>query len=524
MLYLLRSHVVKAFLACLLTLCLLHPVYAQSLSTGDSSIQRVLVPEAARHFGIETLWKPAEWKLSLIVGEHRAEILIGSDRLIVDGHLMDLSEPISAKDGSISMPLQDSLNLFSRLLERDITAAEMSSAGLILQQQTKASESISIRSVHHISYPQFTRLIANMSSERAVEDVEVRCTEGIGRLTVTFPRARFARLENPIEVDDQIVELVEFAQNGVDAVLTVRTITEKYRYEVQKYDDPPRVVIDISAFSPPLITDYFGNSLFRQPDRLSKPEPPRRPDRFPFTTIVIDPGHGGKDHGARGRGGLVEKDVALDIALELKELIEADTGLDVVLTRTGDYFVSLKERAAIANHAKDGLPADLFISIHTNAHADPTISGFEAYYISDAIDPEAEATAALENAVIEFEREMNGSNDPVESSLIPILWDLQFTNFISQSSEFATLAQTELGKRLDSKNRGVRQAPFIVLAGVAMPAILIEVGFISNRAEEARLKTTVFRIECAEAIVAAVTAMKERHEIKLGQRDKDAIP
>jgi N-acetylmuramoyl-L-alanine amidase len=236
---------------------------------------------------------------------------------------------------------------------------------------------------------------------------------------------------------------------------------------------------------------------------------------------VIDPGHGGKDQGARGRGGLLEKDVTLDIALKLKELIENDPGMKVILTRSGDYFVSLKERTAIANHAKGSAPADLFISIHTNSHKSPKVGGFEAYYISDAIDPSAEATAAMENAVVALEWDTGG---PVESALTPILWDLQFTESISESSELAFIAKEELGERLNTRNRGVRQAQFIVLAGVAMPSILVEVGFISNRIEEAKLKTADYKNKCAEALAASVAAFKERYETRLGLLNRKSSP
>ncbi|MBI4831689.1 MAG: N-acetylmuramoyl-L-alanine amidase [Candidatus Lindowbacteria bacterium] len=254
-----------------------------------------------------------------------------------------------------------------------------------------------------------------------------------------------------------------------------------------------------------------GVHLPGQSTAWAEQEPGPLPKQAPFTTVVIDPGHGGKDYGARGRGGLTEKDVALNVALKLKERIEA-AGLKVVLTRTDDLFVPLRERTSIANHAKNGAPADLFISIHANSHTSPSVDGFEAYYVSDAIDPGAEATAAIENAVIGLEE----GEETGKSSLTSILWDLQYAEFIFESSELAFIVQEELGKRLDARDRGVRQARFIVLSGVAMPSVLVELGFISNRAEEAKLKTEGFKNECSESLGAAVLAFKERYETKLG--------
>jgi N-acetylmuramoyl-L-alanine amidase len=516
---------VKLFIAFLLAVCVGTPAFSQSFSKPQSSTKRVLLPEAARHFGISTSWKPAEWKVSLARGNHKAEILIGSDRLMVDGSLMDLSEPVLAREGSISMELEDATDLFSRLLDRTVTETEIYSAGLILHRHATVTDGGFIRNVHHVSYPRFTRLIINISADRDIKDVNVRCIEGFGVLTVEIPDSRFAKLAEPIDIGDGIVEHVEFAHTGADASLIIDTVAEKIEYDLQKFDDPPRIVIDVALPSPAIVTDYFGHSMLPpEPSGWPEPQVDLTPEHFPLTTVVIDPGHGGKDYGAQGPTGLFEKEVTLDIALKVRELLKERLGLKVVLTRTGDYFVSLKERSATANHAKDGAPADLFISIHTNAHRSSKIGGFEAYYISDAIDEDAKATAALENAVIEFERDMNGVNTSVESSVIPILWDLQFTNFISQSSEFASIAQREMGRRLKTRNRGVRQAPFIVLAGVAMPAILIEVGFISNRVEEANLKTTDFRKECAEALVSAITILKERDELRLGQLDEGSNP
>jgi len=487
---------------------------SESLHEAARAGKKVALPEAARHFGVATSWKPDEWKLSLIGQGHRAEILIGSNRAIVDDYLLALTAPVTADDGTVSMAIEDSAKLFSRLLEREVTEAEISSAGLVFSRRAGATENTILKTVRYISYPRFTRIIINVSGDRPVEDIEVRCLEGAKTLTVELPNSRFMQLDEPIEVGGRIIELIESVQTSADAKLIVRIVPDEVKYEIQKHDDPPRVVVDIRPASPTIVTDFLTSpSLPARANGWAEPEPiaPRR--LSPFTTVVIDPGHGGKDNGARGRGRLYEKEVALAIGLKLKELIEERAGMKVVLTRTGDYFVPLKERTAIANHAKEGMPADLFISIHTNAHKSPKVGGFEAFYISDAIDPDAEATAALENAVIDFER---GPDGVADTGLTPILWDLQFTEFVFQSSELAYAAQEELGKRLNSRNRGVRQAQFIVLAGVAMPSILVEVGFISNRVEEANLKTADFRNRCAQALAAAVSAFKERRDMRLG--------
>jgi N-acetylmuramoyl-L-alanine amidase len=503
---------VTVVLVCVFGLCVATP--AQSLPDSDAAQARVPLPEAARHFGVTTSWKPDEWKLTLSYRGSLAEILIGGDRLVVNDYLMPLSSPVKASGGTVTMALNDSISLFSRLLGRRVTSQEITAAGLVRQPEAQTVDQSLIKSVRYISYPRFTRIIINITGEQNPENIDVGLLEEENKLTVELPQSRFAQPAEPIKIGGRIVDLIDQVPAGSDVKLIVKTIPEDITYEMQKHNDPPRIVVDISPADPEIATDFLvGRDLPTRPNGWTKPERAAPREKFPFTTVVIDPGHGGKDRGAQGRGGLYEKEVTLGIALELKKLIEKRPGMKVALTRTGDYFVPLKERTSIANNAKEGMPADLFISIHTNAHKSPKVGGFESFYISDVIDPDAEATAALENAVIELEGD---SENPLPSPLTPILWDLQFTEFVSESSKFAVFAQKELATRLNTRNRGVRQGQFIVLAGVAMPSILVEVGFISNRVEEAKLKTSDFRNKCAAALAAAISDFKKRRDVKLG--------
>jgi N-acetylmuramoyl-L-alanine amidase len=494
---------------------------AESSPSRTQDSETVAIPEAARHFGATTSWKPAEGRLSLAYQDHRAEILIGTNRLMVDDYLVVLTSPVEADNGTVSMLLSDAATMFSRLLGRAVTPGEIASAGLLSHGLAGNGDIILIQNIRYISYPRFTRLVVNVSDGPGVQEAEINCIEDQYRLKIEIPRSRFAQIKEPFEVGDRVVKSVELVQTPTGATLVVNTLVDEIEYEIQKHDDPPRMVIDVRPARPTIVTDYHDASALTPAEKWDDSARLSPSRRSSLTTIVIDPGHGGKDFGAQGRGGLLEKDVTLDIAMKLKEIIEAGANINVVLTRSGDYFVSLKERTAIANRAKDGSPADLFISVHTNSHKSGRIGGFEAYYISDAADPGAEATEALENAVVELELEGIDTKDP---ALMPILWDLQFTEFISESSELAFLAQEELAKRLNTRNRGVRQAKFIVLSGVAMPSILVEVGFISNRIEEAKLRTADFKDACAEALAAAVAAFKERFDTRLGLLERTPNP
>lgn len=211
-------------------------------------------------------------------------------------------------------------------------------------------------------------------------------------------------------------------------------------------------------------------------------------------TIVIDPGHGGLEGGARGKFGTLEKEITLAISLKLKNFIERDLALRVFLTRDKDMSVSLDDRAALANNNK----ADLFISIHTNSSYRKNAHGSETYFLSlNATDEEARRLAYLENTSAELEEQIAEEN---EDEIKMILWDMAQAAYLQQSSRLADLIQRELNVLLGTANRGIKQAPFKVLTGVACPAVLVEVAFISNPDEEKELLTEIFQNKVAEAI------------------------
>jgi len=209
--------------------------------------------------------------------------------------------------------------------------------------------------------------------------------------------------------------------------------------------------------------------------------------------VVIDAGHGGHDPGARVKG-LNEADVVLDIALRLEKLLAA-RGIDVVLTRRGNVYVPLEQRTALAN--REG--ADLFLSIHANASDNPKARGIETYFLNFAANPEAERVAARENA----------SAGRTMHSLPDIVRAIALNNKINESRDFAGFVQASMLERLRGSNReardlGVKQAPFMVLIGAAMPSILAEISFITNRDEASLLKTTGYRQQVAESLLAGI--------------------
>jgi N-acetylmuramoyl-L-alanine amidase len=214
--------------------------------------------------------------------------------------------------------------------------------------------------------------------------------------------------------------------------------------------------------------------------------------------VVVDAGHGGVDEGARGPAGSLEKDLVLEIARRVGRALEAG-GARAVFTRESDAFVSLAERTEIANRAR----ADLFLSIHANSAPDRAASGSETYFLSpDASDEEALRTALAENAVF---RQAGAAEDSVDV-VGGILGDLIRTEHMLGSSRAAAAIQHRLAA-LEAPSRGVKQAPFAVLSGVNMPAVLVEVGFLTNAAEEQRLRAAPAQQALARALADAVLSL-----------------
>ena len=216
--------------------------------------------------------------------------------------------------------------------------------------------------------------------------------------------------------------------------------------------------------------------------------------------VVIDPGHGGHDQGSTGRGGLLEKELVLDVAQRLGALIEERLGSEVIYTRTDDTFVSLESRTELANEKN----ADLFLSIHANSSPYPSVAGVETYYLNFSSTRDELDLASRENA---------GSRKTIHE-LSDLLQKITQRDKAEESREFASKMQTSLHSattRLNptAKNRGVKRAPFVVLIGATMPSILAEIGFLSNSREETLLKRSEHRQRLAEALFRGLSRYAE---------------
>jgi N-acetylmuramoyl-L-alanine amidase len=211
--------------------------------------------------------------------------------------------------------------------------------------------------------------------------------------------------------------------------------------------------------------------------------------------IVIDPGHGGHDPGAKGKGGITEAELVLDVSLRLEKLLAEVPGVEVILTRHADEFVALPERTAIAN--REG--ADLFLSIHANASPNDQAHGVEAYFLNFANNLSAAAVAARENA----------TSGQAMGALPDFVRAIALNNKLDESRDFALLVQQSMVERLRPINKtikdlGVKQAPFVVLIGASMPSLLAEISFLTHEQEAKLLKSSAYRQRIAEALCDAV--------------------
>ncbi len=334
----------------------------------------------------------------------------------------------------------------------------------------KPSSKTVVNKIRHSNNPDSTRVVIDLNrtvSYAVTRDVSSRT------LLVKLEQAvlgKYLKQRSSYAMTGDLIDKIEVTQRGNKTVYISLLYKQLGSHKHLILENPDRLVID-----------------------LFPPEP--TPAAFSIKTIVIDPGHGGKDPGARSRGGLEEKNIALDISRRLKKLIENKLKKKVIMTRNKDVFISLKRRTEIANENN----ADLFVSVHINSSTSKKLQGIEVYLLGKASDKRALAVAKRENA--------EAHKESMDFEKI-ILNDLKRDFTKKASLELAHFTNNALKKNLIAKYPtralGVKRAPFYVLNHTKMPAILAEISFISNRKEERRLKNAQYRQRAAEALMKGI--------------------
>lgn len=246
------------------------------------------------------------------------------------------------------------------------------------------------------------------------------------------------------------------------------------------------------------------------PGRTAPPAAARR------KLVVVDAGHGGVDPGALGPGGAQEKMVTLAVARQLAAILREDSTFEVRMTRDQDTLIALRDRARLANRWRgEGQPA-LFISIHCNANNSRAARGFETYFLSEAKTEDARRVEQMENAAQRYERDTPGRVDPLSF----ILHDLRQNKYLRDSNDWAAIIQDELEEVHPGPNRGVKQAGFYVLNGAFMPAVLVEIGFITNPEEEDVLTTSRHQRRIAEGLARSIRTFFRNGSGRLADSDR----
>jgi N-acetylmuramoyl-L-alanine amidase len=350
-----------------------------------------------------------------------------------------------------------------------------------------------IINLRYFTHPAFTRIVLDIGKLREYTSGESREP---GRIYADVLQARLNPVlegqSYPVRTD-YLSQITIFQKTRSTVRVMADVDLGKVRtYRVYHLFDPFRIVIDIyplqtSDGAPPGESSRTGPGTAppaKPPDALPSGYSMARQLGLGVKTIVLDPGHGGSDPGCIGRSGLQEKALTLDLALALKKMLVEKAGLNVVLARESDIMVPLETRAVIANQKR----ADLFISIHVNAHPDRRREGIETFFLNFSPDPQVIETAARENAV--SAKNMGQMKD--------IIQKIVRNSKIYESRDLAERIQKNLLKSLSEDDPGVKDlgtkgGPFYVLIGSEMPSVLVEVAHLSNPREEARLKTARYR-------------------------------
>lgn len=460
----------------------------------DSEALYLRANDVALLFKATQFWNASSRKVVLGIGRTRFTLTVDTRVVVVDGEPILLRNPIRYDAGFVMIPMEFVLEVAPPFTPSVLDWNPVSQT-LYVEKVGYNVESIVFSSTTNRATATITL------TEPLVHHVD-SSTPGLIRLKIYGGRVDPAKFES--RKGRGLFNGVRAEQTERDAYVYFDIERETARILVEREKDPPRIVVVLEKGELPEIPDpEFADR--RQVQIIDRRAQERRDIRI--ETVVLDPGHGGKDDGKRGSTGLLEKNVNLAVALRTRDILERELGVRVILTREDDRLLALTRRTEIANETG----GDLFLSIHCNSWFGRGAGGFEAYFLSPARTERDREVARAENAAGRFATPGNPDAD-VSSDIDFILWDMVQNEYINESSHLAELIQKAMSDRLEIRNRGVKQANFSVLQGAQMPAILIEVAFLSNPTEESLLTSDDFHRRVANGIVEAVRLFKERYE------------
>ncbi|MBI5443697.1 MAG: N-acetylmuramoyl-L-alanine amidase [Deltaproteobacteria bacterium] len=444
----------------------------------------VSVGDIATVLGGTLSYEAASGSYELRIGTHTAVFGTETAIAVVDTRLVQLTSPVRG-EGSTAYADAD---FFTRVLSPlfGVTFTWDRAARTLAARRVEIPE-IGVEATVS-AFEGTTKVVF-----RFTQSPPFRVEKGDEQVVLRFPGVKLVPAVAEMATDDPRVSRLLLRSTELAVVLKGKDLSTN----VYALASPPRLVVDVTrAAPPPPVPVAPAPAASPVPGALVAPTTAPRPEP---RVVVIDPGHGGTEEGAKGPGGLLEKDIVLSLARTVREVLTA-RGYRVVTTRDSDASVGLQDRTAISNAAK----ADVFLSLHLNASRASAAHGTEVYYLSlDASDRSAAALAEAENQA-EPTATPSAETNAALRELDLILWDLAQNQHLSASSRLAEIIQGDFNRLLGITTRGVKQAPFRVLIGVNAPAVLVEVAFISNPEEEQKLASEEFRKAVADTLVASL--------------------
>lgn len=452
-------------------------------------------------------------RVRIPLGRSVLSLTVGSPEVRVGTRVVSLSKPPRRLGRAIVVPIElVPITLGAQYGETRVSWDQETLTATIVERDH------TLRVLRFHTYPDHTRVVLEGTRPH---DFIVLDDGASGRVVVEVKQGILSPLIRSRHVSDGLVRTIETQQLGNASQITIYGMGRSLSSTIFALQRPDRIVVDLfsrdrqarssrqaEAAIQPTPGQTVGSKAAVRSDEPIAPSGVSSPEHI-IKTVVIDPGHGGRDSGAIGQSGAKEKDIVLDIGLRLQELIEETLGMRVIMTRTEDIFVPLEDRTMIANRHK----ADFFISLHVNAAPQSRAVGFETYFLSrEPSDRGAKASAIRENTALH----LDGVGRDAQRGLKTILWDMTHTFYVKESSELAESLLNELGRHFKVENRGVKSAPFYVLVGAAMPSVLVELAFITNPDEEQKFEQESYRHQVAQALLAGIAKFKTRYEKRVG--------
>ncbi len=449
-----------------------HPV---SVAAGD-----LRVVDVARALGFDVSTDSTSGVLTLSSGGHQVFLGVGTTQVPVDQRIVQISRPARSSGGFLYAPPDLLEKVLLPLVGASATYDASTRTWTVVESVPPLTLDVAVVHVEPTTQIVLRQSAAAMFVPSLTETgFQIRWPER--KIVPPFGERRY---------EDPLVAAIRFAGDAASIEFRDKGLTAR-AYPLTSTD---RIVIEIG----------------RPAAEIAPSAPAPAPAPASVFTVVVDAGHGGTETGAIGPGGLQEKDATLQIARRLAATLPRLFSCRVILTRDSDSVISLDDRTAVANHEH----ADLFLSIHANSSRATGAHGSEIYYLSlEASDKLAQDVASRENAPPSASAADGAAGSGSRSPVLDfILWDLAQSAHLKDSSELADSIQKELNAVSGTDKRGIKQAPFRVLVGATMPAVLVETAFISNADEEKKLASPVFQQRVADAVGRAIAGYYARRK------------